>query len=160
MDISQAEKLASKLDSLNKYFDIAENTVIEVAEELDDNIDIDVNCDDGVDLLNLNILRQDFDMIRTTLITNISKGREVISALTTSISELEVTSGQVISAYAELVAVVNNSLKLLTSTYKDILSIQTTLNEKTNSKDKGSSINNSNVIIAGNMSDIIKQIQK
>lgn len=99
-------------------------------------------------------------MIRETLIETISNGRKVINSLTLNISDLEVSNGQILSAYAELVSVVNNSLKLLTSTYKDILTIQNTINDNSNKNGKNKVDINNSIIFGGNMTDIIKKIQK
>ena len=130
MDITQANILAGKLDKLNEFFDITTSTVDEISKHLE-TIDTDIEViDDSEDIVTINMLRQDFEFIRTTLMDTVRSGKQVISKLSLEIEIEEGGNGNLISSYAELIGVVNNSLKLLSTTYKDIVDMNIKLKAK------------------------------
>lgn len=165
MNFNKAEALANKLDKLNAHFDIAESTIGELSAYVD-TISPDINTDIEYDersqnLITIDLLKKDFILMRDTLLTNIDNGKNVIASLSVELMSLEGTkNGQMISAYAELVGVVNNSMKLLTSTYKDIIEIQkSVIIEETKDKQKtGGDVFNTQINI-GNVTDLIAELR-
>ena len=166
--MDKAQVLANKLDKLNSHFDVAESTIGELSVYVD-SILPDVDTDDisfddrSQNLITIDLLKRDFVMIRDTLLTNITNGKNVIQAISVELMSLEGTkNGQMISAYAELVGVVNNSMKLLTGTYKDIVEIQkSVIIEEEKDKQKngvGGDVYNTQINI-GSVSDLIEQIK-
>lgn len=131
MDINQANILANKLDKLNNFFDITTSTVEEISKQvnsIDD--DIEIIEEESEDIVTINMLRQDFNFIRQTLMDTVKSGKQVISKLSLEIEIEEGGNGSLISSYAELIGVVNNSLKLLSTTYKDIVDMNIKLKSK------------------------------
>lgn len=167
-NVDKAQSLANKLDKLNAHFDIAESTIGELSEYVNaivPEVDTEIEFDDkSQNLITISLLKKDFMMIRDTLLTNISNGKNVIQAITVELMSLEGTkNGQMLSAYAELVGVVNNSMKLLTSTYKDIVDIQKAVHieEAKDIQKNGTGTGNTynTQINVGSVSDLIQQLK-
>jgi hypothetical protein len=171
IDKSRAETLANKLDSLNQYFDITESTISEISKHIcvDDSEETELieesEDDDTIQIIDLKTLKEDFRTIRSTLLETIKNGKIVIGSLTTSITELDTDNPDMIDAYASLVGTVNNSLKLLTGTYKDIITMQEILNKSKRAQTQKESKSNVSVgsvtvnSINASVSDIIKAMQ-
>lgn len=164
---NKAQALSTKLDKLNSHFDIAESTIGELSEYIDTivpEINTDIEYDERTqNLITINLLKKDFILIRDTLLTNISNGKNVISAMTVELMSLEGTqNAQMLLAYGQLVGIVNNSMKLLTSTYKDIIEIQKSViveEEKDNQKNGNGDVYNTQINF-GSVSELIKQIKE
>ena len=171
MNIEQANILANKLDRLNQFFDITQSTVDEITKEVDTIDDFEVIDEDENSIITLSLLKSDFGFIRKTLIDNIENGKKVIDKLSLEIEVEQQSAGSVISAYAELVGTINSSLKLLSSSYKDIIDMNIKINKiqkegaSTGGKDKeggtkiegGVSITNNT--IQASIKDIVNAIQ-
>jgi hypothetical protein len=149
--LKKAESLAAKLDKLNSQFEIAESTVYELAEYIDNDIEINEEVDDA-DILSMKMLKEDFKMIRNTLLDTIDNGKKVISNLTQEILTLEGNSGSAISAYAELIMTVNSSMKLLTETYQNIIKLQKEMSKPEQQSDGSPQL-------GANISEIIRKIK-
>ena len=163
--ITTAQHLAAKLDKLNTYFDVTTSTVDELTTYIEKTVPDEPSTESILEneneniLIPLSLLKKDFYMIRDTLIETISSGKTVIKELATKLQMDEgATNGSVISAYAELVGVINNSLKLLTSSYKDILELQKIVN---NTKEDPKSLTiNGDITVGMNLSDTIREMKK
>jgi hypothetical protein len=130
IDQNRATALATKLDSLNQYFDITQSTVNEISKHLGaDEVTEIVEETDDTQIIDIKTLKADFRTIRDTLLETIKNGKTVIGALTASMADLDNQDPDLISAYSSLVGTVNNSLKLLTETYKNILVMQEMINK-------------------------------
>lgn len=161
----QAEILSSKLDKLNEFFDITTSTIDEIKKEVDavEEPEIDIIDTNDDSIITISILKQDFNFIRSTLLETVKNGRLVIDKISLEIDVGEGSSASIISAYAELVGTVNNSLKLLSSTYKDIVDINNKINDK--KKEKSGTVQGdvnitNNNIISASVNDILKAMNK
>lgn len=136
MNIEQAHILANKLDKLNQFFDITQSTVDEITKEVETIEEpVIVLDDEDNSIITLSLLKSDFHFIRQTLINNIENGKRVIDKISLEIEVEEQSAGSVISAYAELVGIINSSLKLLSSSYKDIIDMNIKLNKMQKEED-------------------------
>jgi hypothetical protein len=162
LNTEQAELLANKLDKLNEFFDITTSTIDEINKEVQtiDSDDIDV-FDESDDIITIPVLKKDFNFIRETLLQTVEDGKRVINKISLELDVGEGSPASIISAYAELVGTVNNSLKLLSSTYKDIVDINNKLIEKKNKKQeiKGD-INFTNNIISTSVADVLSAMKR
>jgi methyl-accepting chemotaxis protein len=162
LNTEQAELLANKLDKLNEFFDITTSTIDEINKEVQtiDSDDIDV-FDESDDIITIPVLKKDFNFIRETLLQTVEDVKRVINKISLELDVGEGSPASIISAYAELVGTVNNSLKLLSSTYKDIVDINNKLIEKKNKKQeiKGD-INFTNNIISTSVADVLSAMKR
>lgn len=162
----KADKLISKLDNISKNFEIAETTVKELTEVVVENVNEVKNLPsvDIGDMFKLNMLQEDFLSVRNTLLDTVTKGKMVIDALTNEII-INPTDAEMVAGYSQLIQVVNSSMKLLSSTYKDISDIVIKvkkLEEMSNKSDEGKigTMNNiQNNFYVESTSDIIKQLK-
>ena len=164
--------LAAKLDKISENFDIAESCADGLAEVLEEQYPMDVLAEvvddeeNDIDLINVKYLRKDFSTIRAILLDTIEKGRIVISNLTDEMLATEDgTKAGVISAYSELVATVNNSAKLLITTYKEVAEVQQKLIDRENKTDVALlgtpgvvNIQQNNIVMNKSTSDLIKEL--
>lgn len=170
--VEKAEQLASKLDKLNAHFDIVESTIVECTDyvqsiegDIIDEKEILTEPDEFISPADiLSMLRNDFLASRTTLLTTIQNGREVITAINSKLTMFEEDSAnaELIGAYAALVKTVNDSTKLLIGLYKDIIATHKLLKTTdTKALSGGMNIEGDVTInsISGSISDIIKQIK-
>ena len=162
----KADKLLNKLDNISKNFEIAETTVKELTEVVVENVNEVKNLPsvDIGDMFKLNMLQEDFLSVRNTLLDTVTKGKMVIDALTNEII-INPTDAEMVAGYSQLIQVVNSSMKLLSSTYKDISDIVIKvkkLEEMSNKSDEGKigTMNNiQNNFYVESTSDIIKQLK-
>ena len=114
--IERATALEKKVENLEQIFNTADKTMIEV-KAIETTL-----VDDEID--ELNMLKQDFQIIRNTVISTIERASRVITALTPSIEMDPTASGSLISSYSELVNSINSSAKMLSDMYKNLVEIK------------------------------------
>lgn len=111
----RAVALERKVENLEQIFNTAEKTIIEVekaeiiCQELDDEF---------------LMLKEDFQIVRTTILSTIQRAKNVLDMLSTNIELDPTASGSLISSYSELVNSINNSGKLLGDLYKTLIDIK------------------------------------
>lgn len=121
--IERATALEKKVENLEQIFNTADKTMIEV-KAIETTL-----VDDEID--ELNMLKQDFQIIRNTVISTIERASRVITALTPSIEMDPTASGSLISSYSELVNSINSSAKMLSDMYKNLVEIKKKATEGT-----------------------------
>lgn len=117
----KANTLVSKLDKISQSFDIAETTVKELEVEVTKDV-AEVKSIKNIspsDVFQLDLLYGDFTNIRTTLMDTVTKGKLVIDTLTVEL-QVSPNNAELVAGYSQLISVVNSSMKLLSTTYKDI----------------------------------------
>ena len=137
LSVERAEALSKKMnkitEKLKENLDIADDLDIQADDiidyvgssvsELPNNVE-NLPQENYLDLINLNILLEDFAYIRNTLKTNSDNGQKIVNVITTDI----MASGpeelaEKIAAYSELNRSLTDSMKLFIQAYKDISSI-------------------------------------
>lgn len=157
---TKANVLLGKLDKISQSFDIAVTTVQELECEVSKDV-VEVKSIKSItpsDMFQLDILYSDFTNIRTTLMDTVNKGKLVIDTITV---ELQVApdNAELVAGYSQLIQVVNSSMRLLTSTYKDITDVILKIKKfEENTKDTvgdASTTNIQNNFYVENVNDII-----
>lgn len=157
---TKANVLLGKLDKISQSFDIAVTTVQELDCEVSKDV-VEVKSIKSItpsDMFQLDILYSDFTNIRTTLMDTVNKGKLVIDTITV---ELQVApdNAELVAGYSQLIQVVNSSMRLLTSTYKDITDVILKIKKfEENTKDTvgdASTTNIQNNFYVENVNDII-----
>lgn len=142
----RAVALERKVENLEQIFNTAEKTIIEVekaeiiCQELDDEF---------------LMLKEDFQIVRTTILSTIQRAKNVLDMLSTNIELDPTASGSLISSYSELVNSINNSGKLLGDLYKTLIDIKQKSssqleNNETAKKDKVLAVSEITRLIANN----------
>jgi hypothetical protein len=168
-NIKRGEQLAKKLDKITATFDITESSVYNMNDYISEILPaeqkfvsnpIELDTDVVESVIKLSLLKEDFHTIRETLLSTVKSGRLILQSLSDEliISDSERKSSM-ITSFAELTNAVNQSLKLLSSIYKDIIHVQKEIMQF--GKDEGPGVvNNSqtNNIIAST-ADILKMLR-
>ena len=111
----RAVALEKKVENLEQIFNTAEKTIIEVEKS-------EVICQELDD--EFLMLKEDFQIVRTTILSTIQRAKNVLDMLSTNIELDPTASGSLISSYSELVNSINNSGKLLGDLYKTLIDIK------------------------------------
>lgn len=126
----KAEVLNKKLDKINDIFNVTEKTIVEVEKS-------DLIQSNAEENLKFYYLKDDFNLMRESLVNTIQRGRDILEVISNNILADPISSNQVIMAYSTLVDTINNSTKLLTDIYKNIVDIQLKISPKEVEKGNG-----------------------
>ena len=142
----RAVALEKKVENLEQIFNTAEKTIIEVEKS-------EIICQELDD--EFLMLKEDFQIVRTTILSTIQRAKNVLDMLSTNIELDPTASGSLISSYSELVNSINNSGKLLGDLYKTLIDIKQKSssqpeNNETAKKDKVLAVSEITRLIANN----------
>ena len=142
----RAVALERKVENLEQIFNTAEKTIIEVEKS-------EIICQELDD--EFLMLKEDFQIVRTTILSTIQRAKNVLDMLSTNIELDPTASGSLISSYSELVNSINNSGKLLGDLYKTLIDIKQKSscqleNNETAKKDKVLAVSEITRLIANN----------
>ena len=142
----RAVALERKVENLEQIFNTAEKTIIEVEKS-------EIICQELDD--EFLMLKEDFQIVRTTILSTIQRAKNVLDMLSTNIELDPTASGSLISSYSELVNSINNSGKLLGDLYKTLIDIKQKSssqleNDETAKKDKVLAVSEITRLIANN----------
>ena len=142
----RAVALERKVENLEQIFNTAEKTIIEVEKS-------EIICQELDD--EFLMLKEDFQIVRTTILSTIQRAKNVLDMLSTNIELDPTASGSLISSYSELVKSINNSGKLLGDLYKTLIDIKQKSssqleNNETAKKDKVLAVSEITRLIANN----------
>jgi hypothetical protein len=178
LDLSgKAESLADKMNKLTAKFDLAEelildgDDIIDFVDEKTKKVDLyesetENNSQELItssDLINLNIMVEDFKYIRDTLKETTDNGRSVLNVITVDLLESDDDKrAALILSFAELNRAVGDNMKLYMQSYKDISTVLLNLDKiKKNEKSENINVtNNLNVVNNESIStvDLIKKL--
>ncbi|AEA86470.1 hypothetical protein NCTC12673_gp127 [Campylobacter phage NCTC12673] len=126
----KAEALGKKLDKINDIFNITEKTIVEVEKS-------DLVKSNPEENLKFTYLKEDFNLMRESLVNTIKRGQDILEVISNNILADPLSSNQAVMAYSTLVDTINNSTKLLTDIYKNIVDIQIKIAPKEAEKGSG-----------------------
>jgi len=125
----RVDSLVNKINSLNAVFNQAENVCSEeIVEFIDSKTkEVELFSEDitPTEVIKLELMVDDFKFTRETLKETVENGRKILNILTLELleSDDDSTRSSLILSFAELVSSVNNSVKLLSASYKDIANV-------------------------------------
>ena len=158
----KASAIQDRLTKISSSFELLEETATEMTVEVDKEVK-EIKALSNItatDMFQLDILYQDFSNIRGTLISTVNQGKIVIDTLTNEIV-CNPTDSEMVASYSQLISVVNSSMKLLGTTYKDISDVilQIRKIEEISNVAPSSVTNIQNNFYAESTADIIKQLR-
>lgn len=163
--VTNSNILVTKLDKISKNFDIAttevEEMTTEVTTEVEEIKSKSIANISPSDMFQLDILYSDFTTIRSTLMDTVNKGKLVIDTLTVELT-VAPDNAELVASYSQLIGVVNSSMRLLSTTYKDITDVIVRIKKfEENNKDEtaGGVTNIQNNFYAENVNDIIALVR-
>ena len=173
MDVKdKADSLSTKMNKLSEKFDLSEELIVtsgeveEYVKAKTQDIEIFKERVPQVEVINLQIMVDDFSYIRETLKQSTENGRRVLNIVTLDILDTDIDDEKrtdLISSFAEINTAVCNNVKLYMMAYKEIsialLNIdkykKQNLDEGENTE--GKTVNNTIIV---NTSDLIKTLKK
>ena len=125
----KVDSLVNRINSLNSVFEQAEavcaEEILEFVDEKTKEVSLFTEDITPTEVLKLDLMVEDFKFTRETLKETVENGRKVLSILTLDLlgNDDEAGRASLITSFAELVTSVNNSVKLLSTSYKDIANV-------------------------------------
>jgi hypothetical protein len=127
----RVDSLVDRINSLNDVFDQAEKVcsaeIVGFIEEKTHDVKLYSSTDSDIsttDVIKLDLMVDDFKFTRDTLTETVNNGRKVLNVVTMELLDSdEENRASLITSFAELVTSVNQSVKLLSQSYKDIAAV-------------------------------------
>lgn len=177
LDLSgKAESLADKMNKLTAKFDLAEELIVEgddiidfVEEKthsaalLNSEIDLSVSDLSTANLVNLQLMLENFSYIRDTLRENTENGRRALNLITLELLDEESDKrAENVLLFTQLNTAICDNMRLYIASYKEISATLINLDKvkKSEKPDKVSVTNNLNVVNNETIStaDLIKKL--
>lgn len=155
---SQLAKQLEDLKSIEQKTDISkiESVVTEIVEP-----EIIGPKNDKItsELVSLKMLIEDYKTVRETLLDNVSNAQKIINSMSFDMLGDDDAGSDKISAYSTLLGTINNSVKILTSSYKDISVVLLNLKKLEQEQKQEQIETDKNVISTVDLIEKLKQLK-
>lgn len=155
---SQLAKQLEDLKSIEQKTDISkiESVVTEIVEP-----EIMGPKNDKItsELVSLKMLIEDYKTVRETLLDNVSNAQKIINSMSFDMLGDDDAGSDKISAYSTLLGTINNSVKILTSSYKDISVVLLNLKKLEQEQKQEQLETDKNVISTVDLIEKLKQLK-
>lgn len=155
---SQLAKQLEDLKSIEAKTDISkiESVVTEIVEP-----EIMGPKNDKItsELVSLKMLIEDYKTVRETLLDNVGNAQKIINSMSFDMLGDDDAGSDKISAYSTLLGTINNSVKILTSSYKDISVVLLNLKKLEQEQKQEQLETDKNVISTVDLIEKLKQLK-
>ena len=155
---SQLAKQLEDLKSIEAKTDISkiESVVTEIVEP-----EIMGPKNDKItsELVSLKMLIEDYKTVRETLLDNVGNAQKIINSMSFDMLGDDNAGSDKISAYSTLLGTINNSVKILTSSYKDISVVLLNLKKLEQEQKQEQLETDKNVISTVDLIEKLKQLK-
>ena len=155
---SQLAKQLEDLKSIEQKTDISkiESVVTEIVEP-----EIMGPKNDKItsELVSLKMLIEDYKTVRETLLDNVGNAQKIINSMSFDMLGDDDAGSDKISAYSTLLGTINNSVKILTSSYKDISVVLLNLKKLEQEQKQEQLETDKNVISTVDLIEKLKQLK-
>jgi len=167
--VTKSESLADKMNSLTAKFDLAEELLVdsedlvEVIEEKTQDVKLLELA--PTDIINLEVMTEDFKYVRETLKETTDNGRKVLKVVTLDLLDSDDDKrASLIMSFAELNKSVGDNMKLLIQSYKDLSSVLLNIDKIQKAMEhSGATVNNTinqtNYTEAVNVTELIAKMR-
>ena len=155
---SQLAKQLEDLKSIEQKTDISkiESVVTEIVEpEIMDPKNDKITSE----LVSLKMLIEDYKTVRETLLDNVGNAQKIINSMSFDMLGDDDAGSDKISAYSTLLGTINNSVKILTSSYKDISVVLLNLKKLEQEQKQEQLETDKNVISTVDLIEKLKQLK-
>ena len=155
---SQLAKQLEDLKSIEQKTDISkiESVVTEIVEpEIIDPKNDKITSE----LVSLKMLIEDYKTVRETLLDNVGNAQKIINSMSFDMLGDDDAGSDKISAYSTLLGTINNSVKILTSSYKDISVVLLNLKKLEQEQKQEQIETDKNVISTVDLIEKLKQLK-
>lgn len=141
------------VDDFKPKTDLINVEVIEENTEISDKAETTVP-ENLSGIIDLKLLVEDYKNLRNLVLANTATSKKVLDSLTIEMFANEVCSPEMVSSYSTLLKTINDSMKLMTNSYKEISDVLLNIHKiNTIDKPKDVKVKNVNIISSAEVLD-------
>ena len=141
------------VDDFKPKTDLIDVEVIEENTEISDKAETTVP-ENLSGIIDLKLLVEDYKNLRNLVLANTATSKKVLDSLTIEMFANEVCTPEMVSSYSTLLKTINDSMKLMTNSYKEISAVLLNIHKiNTIDKPKDVKVKNVNIISSAEVLD-------
>lgn len=133
-------------------------SILPAPKDISENVETKISIDNIEGIIDLKVLVQDYQNLRQIVLSNSANSKKLLESLLIEIFANDSIDPEMIASYSQLLNTVNSSMKLLTSSYKEISNILMNI-QKLNSTQRPKEIKVENVNILSSK-EIVERLLK
>ena len=133
-------------------------SILPAPKDISENVETKISIDNIEGIIDLKVLVQDYQNLRQIVLSNSANSKKLLESLLIEIFANDSVDPEMIASYSQLLNTVNSSMKLLTSSYKEISNILMNI-QKLNATQKPKEIKVENVNILSSK-EIVERLLK
>lgn len=133
-------------------------SILPAPKDISENVETKISIDNIEGIIDLKVLVQDYQNLRQIVLSNSANSKKLLESLLIEIFANDSVDPEMIASYSQLLNTVNSSMKLLTSSYKEISNILMNI-QKLNASQKPKEIKVENVNILSSK-EIVERLLK
>lgn len=128
---------------------------VEVLDETDVSNNVETSVPENLSgIIDLKLLVEDYKNLRNLVLANTATSKKVLDSLTIEMFANEVCTPEMVSSYSTLLKTINDSMKLMTNSYKEISDVLLNIHKiNTIDKPKEVKVKNVNIISSAEVLD-------
>ena len=128
---------------------------VEVLDKTDVSDNVETTVPENLSgIIDLKLLVEDYKNLRNLVLANTATSKKVLDSLTIEMFANEVCSPEMVSSYSTLLKTINDSMKLMTNSYKEISDVLLNIHKiNTIDKPKEVKVKNVNIISSAEVLD-------
>lgn len=128
---------------------------VEILDETDVSNNVETTVPENLSgIIDLKLLVEDYKNLRNLVLANTATSKKVLDSLTIEMFANEVCSPEMVSSYSTLLKTINDSMKLMTNSYKEISDVLLNIHKiNTIDKPKDVKVKNVNIISSAEVLD-------
>lgn len=133
-------------------------SILPAPKDISENVETKISLDNIEGIIDLKVLVQDYQNLRQIVLSNSANSKKLLESLLIEIFANDSVDPEMIASYSQLLNTVNSSMKLLTSSYKEISNILMNI-QKLNATQRPKEIKVENVNILSSK-EIVERLLK
>lgn len=128
---------------------------VEILDETDVSNNVETTVPENLSgIIDLKLLVEDYKNLRNLVLANTATSKKVLDSLTIEMFVNEVCTPEMVSSYSTLLKTINDSMKLMTNSYKEISDVLLNIHKiNTIDKPKEVKVKNVNIISSAEVLD-------
>lgn len=118
-----SESTSFEMTSQNSQNNSNNVSILPAPKDISENVETKISIDNIEGIIDLKVLVQDYQNLRQIVLSNSANSKKLLESLLIEIFANDSVDPEMIASYSQLLNTVNSSMKLLTSSYKEISNI-------------------------------------
>lgn len=153
-----SESTSFEMTSQNSQNNSNNVSILPAPKDISENVETKISIDNIEGIIDLKVLVQDYQNLRQIVLSNSANSKKLLESLLIEIFANDSVDPEMIASYSQLLNTVNSSMKLLTSSYKEISNILMNI-QKLNATQRPKEIKVENVNILSSK-EIVERLLK